>query len=59
MCNIDILKQDYRVAKKGGGRGRELTIKIPCKLPGRAQLVYDKHNDNDKAYKVPGLKKFP
>jgi hypothetical protein len=38
VCNVAKLKQDYRVAKKGGGsgRGRELTIKI---LPGRDQLV--------------------
>ncbi len=28
-----------RVAKKGGGRGCELTIKIPSKLTGRDQLV--------------------
>jgi hypothetical protein len=23
LCNVAKLKQDYRVAKKGGGRGRE------------------------------------
>jgi hypothetical protein len=41
LCNIAKLKQDYRVAKKRGKRGRELTIKIPSKLPGRDQLVYN------------------
>jgi hypothetical protein len=36
LCNEAKLKQDYRVAKM---RGRELTIKISSKLPGRDQLV--------------------
>jgi hypothetical protein len=44
QCNIAKLKQYYRVAKKRGDEGeregeRELSIKIPCKLPGRDQLV--------------------
>jgi hypothetical protein len=41
MHNIAKLKQDHRVAKKRGGRGRELTIKILSKLPGRDQLVFN------------------
>ncbi len=42
LCDVAKLIQDYRVAKKRGGRGRELTIKTPSQLPGRDQLVLNK-----------------
>jgi hypothetical protein len=38
LFNIAKLKQDCQ-KERGRGRERELTIKIPSKLPGRDQLV--------------------